>query len=398
MGTNPFELTSEEVAYQRSITPGADQVVHFNHAGSSLPTQAVFDAQVDYLTTEASIGGYEAAGATAVEHDAVYGSIASLIGASTREIARLEHATAAWNAAFWSLPMQQGQRILTVEAEYGANAVAFLRAQERFGIDIEVVPSGPDGQVDLDAFERALDDDVAVVSLTHLPTNGGLINPAAEVGALTKRVGVPYLLDACQSIGQLDLDVAELGCDLLSATGRKYLRGPRGSGFLYASAEILPRLTPDHPDHHGAPWVTPERYEFRDDARRFEYWEFNHAAWHGLGVAAEHAQSVGLDRIEATVKARGAELRTALTEQGLPTFDIGAEQSGIVTTNVPNVDPAAVKAALAEQRINVSITSPSTTWWDATRRELADMLRVSVHYTTTPEEIDQVVAALVSLA
>ena len=141
--------------------------------------------------------------------------------------------------------MQQGQRILTVEAEYGANAVAFLRAQERFGIDIEVVPSGPDGQVDLDAFERALDDDVAVVSLTHLPTNGGLINPAAEVGALTKRVGVPYLLDACQSIGQLDLDVAELGCDLLSATGRKYLRGPRGSGFLYASAEILPRLTQD---------------------------------------------------------------------------------------------------------------------------------------------------------
>lgn len=398
MGTNPFELTSEEVAYQRSITPGADQVVHFNHAGSSLPTQAVFDAQVDYLTTEASIGGYEAAGATAVEHDAVYGSIASLIGASTREIARLEHATAAWNAAFWSLPMQQGQRILTVEAEYGANAVAFLRAQERFGIDIEVVPSGPDGQVDLDAFERALDDDVAVVSLTHLPTNGGLINPAAEVGALTKRVGVPYLLDACQSIGQLDLDVAELGCDLLSATGRKYLRGPRGSGFLYASAEILPRLTPDHPDHHGAPWITPDRYEFREDARRFEYWEFNHAAWHGLGVAAEHAQSVGLDRIEATVKARGAELRTALTEQGLPTFDIGAEQSGIVTTNVPNVDPAAVKAALAEQRISVSITSPSTTWWDATRRELTDMLRVSVHYTTTSEEIDQVVAALASLA
>ena len=395
--SNSLVLTDDEVTEQRAITPGADNVVHFNHAGSSLPTQAVLDAQVNYLTNEANIGGYEAAGQSQESHDAVYDSIASLIGANTGEIARAEHATAAWNAAFWSLPMETGQRILTVEAEYGANAVAFLRAKERYGIEIEVVPSTPAGQVDLDAFEAALAGDVALVALTHVPTNGGLVNPAAEVGALTKAAGVPYLLDACQSVGQLNVDVATIGCDLLSATGRKYLRGPRGTGFLYASSEILPRLIPNQPDHHGAPWVSPDRYELRDDARRFEYWEFNYASWHGLGVAVDHARSVGLDRIEATVKLRADELRSALSESGLPTFDIGAETCGIVTTNIPGVEPAAAKAALAEQRINVSITDLSTTWWDATRRQLTDMLRVSVHYTTTPDEIDQVVTALHTL-
>lgn len=393
MGRTPA-LTDQEVAQQRDLTPGAHHVAHFNHAGSSLPTQAVLDAQVNYLTNEAHIGGYEAAAESQHAHDAVYDSIASFIGAGAGEIARAEHATTAWNAAFWSLPMEAGQRILTVEAEYGANAVAFLRAKERYGIEIEVVASAPQGQVDLDAFEKALCGDVALVALTHVPTNGGLVNPAAEVGALTKAAGVPYLLDACQSVGQLNIDVSAIGCDLLSASGRKYLRGPRGSGFLYANSEILTRLKPNQPDHHGAPWISPDRYEFRDDARRFEYWEFNHASWHGLGVAVEHAQSIGIDRIESTIEQRADELRTALAEHGLPTFDIGVQRCGIVTTNVPGVEPAEAKAALREQHINVSVTDPATTWWDATRRELTNMLRVSVHYTTTSDEIDQVVTAL----
>ncbi len=390
-------LSEEEVAVQRSITPGADAVVHFNHAGSSLPPQSVVDAQVEYLQQEALLGGYEMAGKTRTAHDAVYDSIADLIGAAPEEIARAEHATMAWNAAFWSLPMQSGQRILTVEAEYGANAVAFLRAAEQHGVTIEVVPSSSHGHVDLEAFEETLSDDVAVVAITHVPTNGGLINPAAEVGALTTKAGVPYLLDACQSVGQLDVNVAEIGCDFLSTSGRKYLRGPRGTGFLYVSSEMLPRLIPAQPDHHGAPWATPETYELRPDARRFEHWEFNHASWHGLGAAVDHARSIGTGRIEATVKARAIQLRESLAESGLKTFDIGAELCGIVTTTIDGVDPIAAKAALFDQRINVSITEPSTTWWDATRRDLSDMLRVSVHYTTTTLEIERVVQALTDL-
>ena len=172
---------------------------------------------------------------------AVYGSISRLIGAQPGEIARFEHATAAWNAAFWSVPMGEGQRILVHDHEYGANAVAFIRAAETKGVSIERVPSDESGQVSVAAMADALaGGDVALVSLTHVPTNGGLVNPAAEIGALTRAAGVPYLIDACQSVGQLAIDVDEIGCDFLSATGRKYLRGPRGTGFLFVS-EADPR-------------------------------------------------------------------------------------------------------------------------------------------------------------
>ena len=390
-------LTEAEIAHQRSLTPGAANVTHLNHAGSSLPTQKVLDTQLDYLTNEANIGGYEAAAQTYELAEDVYSSIAKLIGAKPSEIARVEHATTGWNAAFWSLPMAKGQRIITVEAEYGANAIAFFRARERYGVSIEVLPSTPAGAVDLDVLEATLDDDVAVVALTHVPTNGGLINPAAEVGALTKAAGVPYLLDVCQSAGQINLNVDELGCDFLSATGRKYLRGPRGTGFLYVADTILDRLTPNQPDHHGAHWLEPDRYEYRSDARRFEYWEFNHAAWHGLGAAVDHANSVGLDRIETTVQERATALRSALAEHGFQTFDIGDHKAGIVTTACPGVAAATAKAELSKRSVNVSVTTPDSTWWDAARRNLPDLLRLSVHYITTPEEVEEAVADLADI-
>ncbi len=392
------ELSRGEVDEQRALTPGTGERIHFNHAGSSLPPQPVIDAQRRHLELEATIGGYEAAAEMAEVEEQVYESIASLIGAKPSEIARAEHATVAWCSAFWSLPMEAGQRILTAEAEYAANAVSYIRAKERYGISIEVVPSDPSGQLDLEALDAAIDSDVALISVTHIPTNGGLINPAAEIGRIARAASVPYLLDACQSVGQLDIDVDEIGCDLLSVTGRKYLRGPRGSGFLYASEGIIDRLNTDHPDHHSAHWVESERYELLPDARRFEYWEFNHAAWLGLGAAVDHARSIGTDRIEATVKARANELRSKLDDGGFPVYDIGANRGAIVTTNVPGIDATELKARLGAQRINTSVSTPDSTLWDAQRRGLPDMLRASVHYTTTSEEIDELISALTALA
>lgn len=393
-----LQLTAEEVAAQRSITPGTTNRVHFNHAGSSLPPQPVIDAQNTHLELEASIGGYEAAAEMANAEEAVYASIASLIGAKPGEIARAEHATIAWLAAFWALPMEAGQRILTVEAEYAANAVSFIRAKERHGVTIEVVPSTPAGHVDLDALDATMGSDVALVAMTHVPTNGGLINPAAEVGKITKAAGVPYLLDACQSVGQLQVDVNEIGCDMLSVTGRKYLRGPRGSGFLYASESILPRLETDHPDHHSAHWVEAERYELLANARRFEYWEYNHAAWLGLGAAVDHAASIGMDRIEATVQARAEELRGRLTDIGFEVRDLGENRSGIVTSTHPTMAAGDIKTALTKRNINSSVVDPSSTLWDSLSRDLPELLRTSVHYLTTPEEIDQLVDALTDIA
>jgi len=387
-------LDATEVDRLRMDTPGVESCVHLNHAGASLPPRPVVETHIAHLRREAEIGGYEAADEAADSDRDVYASIARLIGAAPDEIARAEHATAAWNAGFWSVPMRTGQRILVAEAEYGANAVAFLRAQERRGVVIDVIPSDGSGQLDVAALEQRLDDDVALVAITHVPTNGGLVNPVADVGHLTKAAGVPYLVDACQSIGQLRIDVEAIGCDLLSATGRKYLRGPRGTGFLDARASIVGRLIPDHPDHHGAIWDDPDGYTLHSGARRFEYWEYNHAAWLALGRAVDYAAAIGLERIEATVKLRAEQLRTALGDAGLPVFDLGEDRCGIVTTSVPGHDPAAVRDRLRARSINTSVTQPDGALWDFTRRGLDSMLRISVHYLTTDEEIDAVATAL----
>lgn len=385
-------LSDAEVQAARAATPGCEHVIHLNHAGSSLPTQAVLRTQLEHLEREAAIGGYEAAAERADDDAAVGASIAQLISADPTDIARMEHATAAWNAAFWSVPMQPDQRIVTARAAYGANAIGFLRAVERRGVTIDVVPDDEHGQVDVAELAARLDDDVALVALTHVPTNGGLVNPAERVGELTRAAGVPYLLDACQSVGQLDLNVDRLGCDLLSATGRKYLRGPRGTGFLYASPAIVDRLIPDQPDHHGAAWTAPMEYSLGDGARRFEYWEYNHAAWLGLGTAVDEALTVGTDRIEATVTLRAAQLRDTLAEAGFSVMDLGEHRCGIVTVEIPNA--RTIQATLRSQAINCSVTSAASTRFDAEARNLSDMLRMSVHYITTADEIAAAVEAL----
>lgn len=393
----PAPLSTAEVARLRSNTPGADNVVHLNHAGSSLPTQATLDTQVHHLQREAMTGGYEAANEAAERSSQVYASIASLIGAKPDEIARLEQATAAWNAGFWSVPMQPGQRIITANAAYGANAVAFLRAAERRGVSIDVVGDDEHGQVDVAELARRVDNDVALIALTHVPTNGGLVNPAAAVGAIAKAAGVPYLLDACQSVGQLDLDVSSIGCDLLSGTGRKYLRGPRGTGFLYASEHIIDRLIPDHPDHHASDWTTPTEYVLQPNAQRFESWEFSHAGWLALGTAVDEARSIGTGRIEATVYERSDSLRRQLRAAGFTVWDLGARPCGIVTATGDGLDVTAAKHALRAQDVNISVTSPASTRFDATNRNLPDMMRISVHYITTEAEIRTAVGALAAL-
>lgn len=391
----PF--SSDEVAAIRDATPGCrDDLIHFNHAGSSLPDQSVVDIQINHLRREADIGGYEAAAEAADRDAAVYDSVAALLGTGRHSIARMEHATAAWNAAFWSIPMRPGQRVITHDHDYGANWIAFMRAAERFGVSIDRIPSDANGQIDLERLGHALErpDDVALVSLAWIPTSGGLVNPAAAVGALTRNAGVPFLLDACQAVGHLDIDVQAIGCDFLSGTGRKYLRGPRGSGFLYVADAMLDRCTPAQPDHHGADWVALDRYELAPGARRYEYWEYNHAAWLGLGAAVDVAQRLGVDRIQRTVAARANELRESCSQAGLAVHDQGIAKCGIVTVTHPRRAASDAVIALRELGVNTSSTFAGSARADMEARDLPPMLRLSVHCTTTSDEIGQAVTLL----
>jgi selenocysteine lyase/cysteine desulfurase len=400
---------SIDVERARADTPACERVTHFNHAGASLPPRQVLDAQVEWLRAEAETGGYELADQRADDRQRTYDEVAALLGAGNDEIALVENATFAWHQAFWSLPLRPGDRILTCTVEYASSYVSYLQAQRRRGVAVEVIPDDEHGQVSIDALARLLDDGdagggdsgrgpVGLVAVTHVPTNGGVVNPVEDVGRLCRAAGVPFLLDACQSVGQLPVDVEAVGCDFLAATGRKFLRAPRGIGFLYARRSRFETMDPAFLDLLGAEWVAPDRYELRPDARRFENWESNQAAIAGLREAVAYARSWGLDAIADRVGHLAEALRARLADvPGVAVHDLGTRRSGIVTFTKDGHPAGEIKEALAGQGINVSVSEPSSTRLDADRRHLPPLVRASVHYLTTEAELDRVTAAVAAI-
>lgn len=377
-----------DIRRARLDTPACENLLHFNNAGAALMPQPVLDAQIAHLNLEAQIGGYEAYNdrLEAIEH--TYDSVARLLNCQPQEVAIIENATRAWDMAFYSIPFKGGDRILTSVSEYASNYIAFLQAAQKSGAVIEVIPNDEHGQTDVRALEAMLDDRVKLIAITHVPTNGGLVNPAAAIGKVARAAGVYYLLDACQSAGQIPLDVEALGCDMLSATGRKYLRGPRGTGFLYVCRAILERLEPPFLDLHAAEWTSRNQYKVRDDARRFENWETNYAGKIGLGVAIDYALEFGLQEIWSRVQRLAAELRARLSAIiGVTVTDLGIEQCGIVTFTVAGKEPLAIRDWLTARQVNVWYSVIESTRIDMEARHLQSVVRASLHYYNTEEEI-----------
>jgi selenocysteine lyase/cysteine desulfurase len=388
-----------DVRRARGETPGCAHVLHFNNAGSSLMPQPVLETAIDYLQLEAEIGGYETADREEEAIERFYGAAAEMLGCDPDEIAFIENATRAWDMAFYALPFGPGDRILTARAEYASNVIAFLQVARQTGAVVEVVPSDETGQISVAALEGMIDDRVKLIAMTHIPTNGGLVNPAAEVGRVARAAGIPYLLDACQSVGQMPIDVRAIGCDMLSTTGRKYLRGPRGTGLLYVRRELCQQLEPPFLDLHAADWLAPDRFAIRDDARRFENWETNYAGKAGLAVALDYALEWGMDAIWQRIRALAADLRGCLRAiPGVTVTDIGAVQSGIVTFTVAGVPADAVQAALAARRMNVTTSSTASTRFDMEARGLHEIVRASVHYYNDEEEIARFCDAVATVA
>jgi cysteine desulfurase/selenocysteine lyase len=380
-----------DVEQARALTPGCESVLHLNHAGASLLPQPVLDAVIGHLRLEATTGGYEAAEAAAPQVERTYAALAELIGAQPEDIALMDSSTRAWDMAVYSLPIEPQDRVLISRAEYGANAIALLQLRRRTGCQLVLVDDDEHGQIDLGALEQALEaDDTAMVSLVHVPTQGGLVNPAAEVGRLCREAGVLFVLDACQSIGQLPVDVGELGCGVLAGNGRKFLRGPRGTGFLYMHPELIARVEPVMLDLRAATWTAPDQYEVRDDARRFEMWEADVAGRIGLGVAVDHALGWGIDAIAARNATLADGLRRRLDEiDGVTVHDRGEQRCAITTFTVAGVDGEAVRTRLRAQGVNVSVSVATSAQLDLPHRGLDSVVRASVHYITTEDELDR---------
>jgi cysteine desulfurase/selenocysteine lyase len=397
---NAYPITDEEVARLRGDTPGVANVLHFNNAGAGLMPVRVLDAVKAHLDLEAGIGGYEAAAEAAALRQRPYDAIAKYLNCDASEVAIVENATVAWNQAFFSMlpAMTAGDRILTAEAEYASNYLTYLKVRQEVGVKVDVVPSTKSGELDVGALENMIDGRVKLIAVTHVPTNGGLVNPAREIGQVARGAGIPYLLDACQSVGQRALDVEAIGCDFLTATGRKYLRGPRGTGFLYARRAAMAQFSPPVIDLHSAKWDRADGYTWADSAARYENWENYEAGKIGLGAAVDLMLQIGPDRIENRVEALADQLRDALA--GLPGYgvhDIGKTRCGIVTFTHPTLDASALQQALRAQNINVSCSNAASTRIDMEKRGLPTLVRASVHYYNTQDEVDRFVEAVTKL-
>jgi len=379
----------------RDDTPGCHHQIHFNNAGASLPPRSVLQAQLRYTLEEAITGGYELEAEYQPELEQVYHTIARLIGAESREIAMTENATQSWHLAFHSIPFKPGDTILTTDLEYASNYISYLQKKREFNVQIKVIPSGVDGGMDIQKLEEAIDDSTRLISLSHIPTNSGTVNPAEEIGKVARKYKILYLLDACQSIGQYPVDVSVIGCDMLTATGRKYLRAPRGSGFLYVCADVLPQLNPPFLDLHGAEWTSKNSYELRSDARRFENWESNYSIRMGLGKAAQYAINIGLDTIWSRIQQLADKLRQKIkTIDGCTVHDQGTNLCGIVTFNHASLRATEIKSLLAQANMNVSVTTESSARLDMEQKNLFEAVRASVHYYNTANEIDVFISEL----
>ncbi|MFT5502983.1 MAG: cysteine desulfurase/selenocysteine lyase [Gammaproteobacteria bacterium] len=375
----------------RNETPACANLIHFNNAGDSLSPQPIVQAITNHLELEASIGGYEAEDAANPTLSQFYDVTAELIGAKTDEIAYAENATRAWDMAFYSLPLAAGDEILTHESEYASNFLAYIQRARRHDLKIRVVPSDQYGQIDVAALESMINPRSRLISINHIPTQSGLVNPAEKVGEIARKYGLIYLLDACQSVGQMPVNIESIQCDLLSATGRKFLRGPRGTGFLYVRDSILEKLDPPFIDLHSARWIDKDNYEFIAGARRFENWESYVAGRIGLTRAIEYALEIGLENIQNRITHLSTSLRRSLSAiPGVTVRDPGEQQCAIVTFDKAGEAAAAMVDRLRQQNINISFTTGASARLDKRFTDSGtNFARASVHYFNTDEEIDR---------
>jgi cysteine desulfurase / selenocysteine lyase len=389
----------------RRDTPACAELIHFNNAGAALQPTVVTEAVISHLLREQEMGGYEAAAANNAAADNFYTALGRLFNCSHREIAWAENATRAWHILLQSIPFETGDKIVTGQSEYASNYLTLMHWARTRHIEVVVLPNDHNGQIPLDLLDHTLQDNVRLIALTHIASQSGVVQPAAAVGRLARKHRVLYLLDACQSAGQVAVDVNEIGCDMMTGSGRKYLRGPRGTGFMYVRHSALDFLKPATLDLQSATWIEPDQFEWRDDARRFEIWEHFVAGKIGLAAAADYACNLGMTAITTRIRLLATLLRNQLSEiPGVRIHDEGFNAgngplgqqhlAGIVSFSHAKIDANTLHTLLSRKHINTSVIRRQNTQLDFSRRDLADINRASVHYYNTEAEIHKMCESL----
>lgn len=393
-------MTDKEISGYRAETPGCINRIHFNNAGASLMPLPVIDAIQNHIKREAEIGGYEAANERGKEISEFYSVAADFLTCSPRNIAFTANATDAYSRALSSIPFQSGDVILTTGEDYVSNQISFLSLSKRFGVKVVRAKSNWFGGINLDDFEKKIrEHHPKLVAVTHVPSSSGLTQPAAEIGAIVSSYGTLYLLDACQSVGQWGIEVQNLKCDFLSTTSRKFLRGPRGAGFLFVSDKALDSgLEPLFIDTRGAEWVQDNVYVQKKDATRFEDWEFAYALMLGTTEAIKYAKKIGLDKIKYRLNEVSEYMRKKLSDvPSVRVLDKGESKCAIITIEVAGKDAIGIKNNLVKQGVNVTTTFRSAAVIDFDSKKVKEAIRLSPHYYNTFAEIDTMIEKLVDL-
>jgi selenocysteine lyase/cysteine desulfurase len=395
---DPFAL--DELEAIRAETPGCEGRIHFNNAGAGLMPSSVLEETVGHLRLEAEIGGYEA---SAAREDAIadfYRLTATLLNCKPENVAHTANATDAYSRALSAIPFAPGDLIVTTRNDYISNQIAFLSMQHRLGVEVVHAPDASEGGVDLLEFESIVKTRrPRLVAVTHIPTSSGLVQPVEAIGSVCRDYETLYLVDACQSVGQRVVDVDQIGCDFLSATHRKFLRGARGSGFLFVSdAALRAGLEPLFVDMHGARWTAEQAYEPAPTARRFEDWEFAYALLLGSAEATRYALEVGVERAQARATRLAGRLRAGLDGLGLRVLERGPELGAIVTVEIPGWQSDSFKAALDAASVNSALSYREFAQYDFGDKRVDWCIRLSPHYYNTDEEVDRVVEIFDALA
>lgn len=392
-------LTDAKIDSLRNDTPGCAERMHFNHAGASLPPRRVTEAVIDHLMLESRRGPMEAAALVTDELAMLRTSAAKFIGADEGEVAFGGSGSALWGSVFAALPpLKSGDRILIGRQEWGGNVASMQRAASQAGANIEIIPCMDDGSVDANALSAMIDDKVRLISLTWLPANGGLINDAEAIGRVANAAGIPYFVDAGQALGQLPIDVSIIGCDVLKAAGRKYVRGPRGTALVYVRSKFLETLNPAFVDVSSGPLVKG-KVELRKDARLFETSEAPISLLLGLGAAIALASELGVEAIQARIAVLATQLREGLKRiPAVEVRDLGTKQSGLVSFTVEGISAPVVRSRLAEKGISIGANGIPYTPFDMTARGLQEIARASVSYFNTAGEVDDLAHAIEQIA
>ena len=393
-------MPSLDVAAARAVTPGCADLAFLNNAGAALPTQRTVDAVIGHLQLESRMGAYWAQDAVADRLATGKALAAQLLNASgPDEIAYAASDSVAFNKVFWGLIIGEqvvpGDRILVDRISYNSHYLSLLQAQERFDLRIDVLPSHPDGSIDVAALDGALDDDVTLVSATMVGTHCGLVNPVADIGSRCRARGILFVLDACQGVGQLPVDVQAIGCDALTTTGRKWLRAPRGTGLLWVHRDVIGECVPIGIDATGANWADEDHYELAPNAVRFQEFEIPVASFVGMVSALEQVGEIGIDAIHSRISTLADRLRSDLAARaGVVVHDGAGPRSGIVTFSVAGRAPAEVVAAAREAGIAINVSSAPWARLDMDAKGLTAVVRASPHYYNDDDELDRLLSVV----